>query len=305
LFQGGEAVAADVEKVELTPEDLRELARNFGPATLARVEEQPGLVDRFQLDLDVRLPRRVWFRRKATPKIDIELSGRLRVRQEPGQPMQFTGKVEPSPDRSVLEVSGREFRVTGGEITLEGPVDSTKLDVTAEYQVPTEGGPESEVIIDVAAKGRPDSLSLEFSSQPSMSQEDIISYVATGRPASDNPLAEETGGGGAGELGATLAANRLSQRLSTTASEKLGLDVFQIKQDGLRGLTLTAGRYVGRRLFLSLQQPIELSSDAQEEPGSNTGPGFELEYSMRRWLRANLQGGSLPPRFFFRGRYAY
>ncbi len=305
LIQGGEAVAADVDKVVLTPEDLRELARNFGPAALAHVEEKSGLVDRFRLDIAVRLPRRVWFRRQATPKIDIELSGRIRVRQEPNQPMEFFGKVEPSANRSILEVSGRDFRVTGGEITLNGPVDSTHLDVTAEYQVPSQGGPESEVLIDVAAKGRADSLALEFSSQPSMSQEDIISYIATGRPASDNPLAEEGSGAGVEEMGATLAANRLSQRLSTTASDKLGLDVFQIKQDGLRGLTLTAGRYVGAKLFLSLQQPIQLSSDAQRAPGSNNGPGFELEYSARRWLRANLRGGSLPPRFFLRGRYAY
>jgi translocation and assembly module TamB len=305
LFQGGEGPVAKVEKVELTPEDVRELARNFGPAALAHVEEAPGLVDRFHLDLDVRLPSRVWFRRHATPRIDIELSGRMQVRQDPGQPMQFFGKVEPSPNRSVLEVSGRDFRLTDGEITLGGPVDSTKLDVTAQYQVPAQGGPESEILIDVVARGRPDSLSLEFSSQPSLSQEDIISYIATGRPASDNPLAEETQSGGAGAMGKSLAVNQLSERLSNTAGEKLGLDVFQIKQDPLQGLTLTAGRYVASRLFLSLQQPLQSSRSAQVAPGSNTGPGFELEYAARRWLRANLRGGSLPPRFFLRGRYAY
>ena len=65
VYTGTETAAASgVEKVELTPEDLQRLAREFGPAVLARANEGPGLVDRFKLDLDVRLPQRVWFRRR-------------------------------------------------------------------------------------------------------------------------------------------------------------------------------------------------------------------------------------------------
>ena len=139
-----------------------------------------------------------------------------------------------------------------------------------------------------------------------MSEDDIVSYIVTGRPASENPLAsEETGDGpGAAEAGAEVALGRLSESVAGAAGEALGLDVFQIRQDGLRGLTLTAGRYIASRLFLSLQQPIQLSGAAQRS-SSALGPGFELEYTARRWLRANLRGGNLPPRFFLRGRYAF
>jgi len=82
------------------------------------------------------------------------------------------------------------------------------------------------------------------------------------------------------------------------------VDVFQIRQDALRGLTLTAGSYVASRVFLSLQQPIQLTSEAQNA-GSTFGPGFELEYTAHRWLRANFRGGNVAPRFFLRGRYAF
>ena len=137
-----------------------------------------------------------------------------------------------------------------------------------------------------------------------MNQDDIISYIVTGRPASESPL-ESGGGQSPQEVGAELAFQGLSERITGAAGQSLGLDVFQIKPDGLRGLTLTAGRYVAPRLFLSLQQPIQLRTDAQRAPGSNLGPAFEMEYAAKRWLRANLRGGSLPPRFFLRGRYAY
>jgi translocation and assembly module TamB len=307
IIVGQSEASASVEKVELTPEDLRQLARHFGPAVLARADESPGLVDRFRLDLNLRFPGRVWFRKKGSPKADIELSGRIRLRQEPGEPMQFFGRVEPIPGRGTLDVFGREFRLTGGNIILAGPTDSTRLDVTAQYRVPTQGGPEDEgVVVDVAARGHLDSLALEFQADPSMSQDDMVSYIVTGRPASDNPLAEQSSGEeSAGEMGAQVALSGLSESLSDAAEEQLGLDVFQIRQEGLHGLTLTAGRYVGSRVFLSMHLPIELGSQAQQAPGTSLGPSFELEYAVRRWIRANVRGGNVPPRFTLRSRYAY
>jgi autotransporter translocation and assembly factor TamB len=173
--------------------------------------------------------------------------------------------------------------------------------------VPTQGGPEDEgVVVDVAARGHPDSLALEFTADPSMSQDDMVSYIVTGRPASDNPLAEQSSGDeSVGEMGAEVALSGLSESLSDVAEQQLGLDVFQIRQEGLHGLTLTAGRYVGSRVFLSLHLPIELGSQAQQAPGASLGPSFELEYAVRRWIRANVRGGNVPPRFTLRSRYAY
>jgi autotransporter translocation and assembly factor TamB len=209
------------------------------------------------------------------------------------------------PERGTIELNGREFRLTGGDIDLAGPVDSTKLDVDASYQVPTQGGGDDEgVLITVHAKGRLDSLGLDFTSDPAMSQDDILSYIVTGRPTSDNPLFERQATGG-GTTGGQVALGTLTSAISNAAGQGLGFDVFQIRQEPTRGLTLTAGRYVGSRLFLDLQLPLQLGSQSQQTPGSNLGPGFELEYTLRRWLRANLRGGSLAPGFLLRARRAY
>jgi translocation and assembly module TamB len=304
LFVGTQAAAVQVEDVELTPDDLRQLARYFGPAVIREARGAPGLIERFQLDVAVEMPRRVWIRKRKTPKMDIELAGSLQLRQKPMQPMEFFGQVEPMPGRSYLEISGREFRLSGGEIRLDGPVEATRLDVTAEYQVPTAGNADDEgVIITVHATGHPDSLALEFSSDPSMSQEDMLSYIVTGRPASDNPLAGRESGGGS--IGEQVAFGALAEAVSTRAGEGFGFDVFQIRQEGTRGLTLTAGRYVASRLFLNFQLPLQLGGGSRADPGANLGPGFELEYTARRWLRAGIRGGSISPGFSLRARHAY
>jgi autotransporter translocation and assembly factor TamB len=305
FFVGAGAAQVRVEKVELTPAELRELARDFGPAVLTKPDQTPGLMDRARLDLAVQMPGQVWIRRTNSPKTDIELMGNLRVTQEPGQEMHFFGHVEPVPDRGTLELNGKQFRLTDGDINLAGPVDSTKLDVNATYTVPTQGGGDDEgVLVNVHARGRLDSLALDFTSDPNMSQDDILSYIVTGRPASDNPLFEGAGTGG-GSAGEQVAFGTLTGAISNAAGEGLGLDVFQIRQDPTRGLTLTAGRYVGSRLFLDLQLPLQLGNQSQQTSGSNLGPGFELEYTLRRWLRTSLRGGSLSPGFLFRARRAY
>jgi translocation-and-assembly-module (TAM) inner membrane subunit TamB-like protein len=303
IFVGGPTAAA-VEEVQLTPGDMLQVARTFGPATLAGAEGGPGFVDRFRIDLQLEFPRRVWFRKTESPSINIELSGRINVRQQPGEPMQFFGQVEPIPERGEMNLYGRTFKVVEGTIALQGPAEATKLDVTAQYQVPTQGdADDEEVLIDVEAKGRPDSLDLAFSSEPAMPEEDIISYIVTGRPASDNPLVDQQGGGGVDA--SQMAIGQLAGTIGGAAGEELGFDVFQIRQEPARGLTLTAGRYLASRVFVSLQQPLRIGASAEQQTGGSTGPGFELEYSLRRWLRTTLRGGSLPTGVMMRGRYAF
>jgi translocation and assembly module TamB len=302
IFAGGPGAAA-VEEVELTPADRQQLARHFGPAALAAAAEGAGFVDRFRIELDIGFPRRVWFRKTQSPSIDIELSGRIRVRQQPGEPMQFFGQVEPIPGRGELNLYGRTFKVSEGTIALQGPAEATTLDVTAQYQVPTQGDPDDEeVLIDVQARGRPDSLDLSFSSEPSMPEEDIVSYIVTGRPASDNPLLGQEGGG---MDASQMAIGQLAGTIGGAAGEELGFDVFQIRQEPARGLTLTAGRYLSSRVFVSLQQPLRIGASAEQQSAGATGPGFELEYTMRRWLRTLLRGGSLPTGILLRGRHAF
>jgi autotransporter translocation and assembly factor TamB len=303
IFAGAETATA-VAEVQLTPADLQQLAQRFGPAAAAgAVGEESGFLDRFRMNVDLSFPRRVWLRKAQSPSMDIELAGRINLRQEPGGEMQFFGQVEPIPGRGELDLYGRTFQLTEGEIALRGPVDSTALDVTAQYRVPTEGDPDAEeVVINVHATGRPDSLGLDFEADPAMGQDDIISYIVTGRPASDNPLVDQQGGG----VNATqVAIGQLAGTLGGAAGEELGFDVFTIRQEPEQGLTLTAGRYLGSRVFASLHQPLRIGTSSDQQTTETSGPGFELEYAWRRWLRSTLRGGSLPASALMRGRYAF
>jgi translocation and assembly module TamB len=302
-IQPAGATGAPVENVQLTPEDELQLARHFGSGVLGRLGSQGAFLDRFRLDLLLHLPEQVWFRRRESPQLSVEVAGRVRLHQEPHGKMLFFGAVEPLPGRSTLDLYGRTFQLTGGEILLRGPPQQARINVTAEYNPPTQGGPDDNpVVINVVARGRPDSIALDFSSQPEMSRDDIISYIVTGRPSSDNPLVAQPGGPSQGEQ---LALSQLGDVVSSAVSRELGLDVFQIRQEGTRGLVLTAGRYVTPHFYISLQQPLALGGQLSQDPGANLGPAFELQYRVQPSLRFTMQGGSIPVGVLLRGRHAY
>ena len=205
-----------------------------------------------------------------------------------------------------MNLYGRTFRLLEGNIALQGPAEATTLDVTAQYQVPTQGDPDDEdVLINVEAKGRPDSLDLDFS----------VGAVDAGgghhllhrdRPAG---LGQPAGGPAGRGRGVTRRSSRSTSWRRTSAAppgEELGFDVFQIRQEPARGLTLTAGRYLASRVFVSLQQPLRIGATAEQQAGGATGPGFELEYTLQPLAPGYAaRAAACRPACCLRGRYAF
>ena len=111
-----------------------------------------------------------------------------------------------------------------------------------------------------------------------MSQDDIISYIVTGRPASDNPLVGSAGWRGVNA--SQVAIGQLAGTLGGAAGEELGFDVFTIRQEPEQGLTLTAGRYLGSRVFASLHQPLRIGSQ-HLEPADHRGQRTRVRAGVR------------------------
>jgi len=157
--------------------------------------------------------------------------------------------------------------------------------------------------------GGMDDLALTLGSAPPMETADVLSYMATGRPAASAVEFGQQGEGGPGGVvgaGAALALDQAASALERTAAESVGLDVVEIRHQGLDGATLIAGRYVSPRLFVGFQQPLTLGArpdDALTE--TSRGTEVEVEYSAYHWLLLSLEGGQSTVRFFLRTRHAF
>jgi len=132
-----------------------------------------------------------------------------------------------------------------------------------------------------------------------------VSYLATGRPASQSlDLGGRTGAGMTG-VGTELAVGAVANAIEGAAAEQVGLDVIDIEADGLRGATLIAGRYVSPALFVGFRQPITHGSGPRRTSRTDRGSEVELEYQALRWLLLNLQAGGRGFDFLLRSTVAY
>jgi hypothetical protein len=134
-----------------------------------------------------------------------------------------------------------------------------------------------------------------------MSDEDIRSYLATGRPAGTDPTAS-TDESSVFASTTSLAVGAALGTVAGGAGRSLGFDVVQILQDRQGSQTLVAGKYVSPPLYLGFRQPIV----ARDEPGqtqtSRTTMEWEVEYAALRRALLNVQASGDEFRVFLRLR---
>lgn len=302
IFVTPSNVTTDVEAVQLTADDYVMLEGVFGPDVQDRfgAAAATSFVDA-AIRIAITLDQRVWLRRPTNPKMAVEFTGSGEIRKEAGGEVQLFGAVQPRPGRSYVQQFGRRFVLTRGEITFTGDPDSLYLDIEAAYEVPRRSSGETGVTITMGVTGGFEQLRLTFSSEPAMEEVDIISYIATGRPAGQSFQVREA----ATSTGLELAFERVAGAVERVAEEGVGLDVVEIRTEGFRGATLVAGRYVTSDVFVAFRQPISFKGDANDVSGAGQQPEFELEYEAFRWLMVNLQGGTDRVRVFLRSSHAY
>jgi translocation and assembly module TamB len=301
----------EIEPVALTTEDVLMLERNFGVRVEEADTEAFDIFDAAAFNLSLTIERDAWLRSRAQPRMDIQFTGLLDISKEPFGDILAFGSVEVLPERSRVVQFGRRFDIETGALLFNGPILEAFMDVDAVYEVRMREGQDEQVRITLGLTGRLDDLSLTLSSEPTMDMTDIISYIATGRPASETFL---LGGEGAGpgiglDPAYGLALGQLTAFVEGVAAEGLGLDVIEIEQDGLRGARITAGKYVTNRLFTSVSYPIgQYDSGGREAVGGDANERktrVTIEYEVFRWmlLRAMQRGSERAVHMLF--EYSY
>ena len=290
-----------VESVVLTAEDYAMLQRNFGYTRLAATVEKGRSAIEPVLDMTVNIQKNTWVRKRRNPTLAIELTGGVQIERRPERPLRISGTLRCPPGRSYVGQFGRQFELTEGEIILKGPIEETELHIYSEYRVPSKGGSGlSEVVIRMKAETVLGRFVFSLTSDPAMDESEILSYLATGQSRT-GALANT---GDQGGLAGAMALEQLVGVAGGLAEGSMPLDVFQIRQDGARGITVVAGNYVSPKTYLGIRQPI-LLNQGTEDSYYDTRTQYELEYEARPWLFLNLQGGSSRTMLFLKARMAY
>jgi translocation and assembly module TamB len=307
VFLDERIASRDVEEVELTEEDLRMLRDRFGYVPATTEPERP-LTDRLTADVTVELGRDSWLRKRSSPELSAAFTGDLEVQMRPGEAPRLDGSITTIEGRGFVQQFGRRFQLREGTIDMNGPPADAEVDLSATYTVPSRGNPnDAEATIVLHITGTQQDLSLELSSEPPMENADIVSYIATGRPAGGalSVEASESQGGGVASAGADLALGQLTGVIEGAAARSVGLDVVEIRQEGFREATLAAGKYVSPRVYVGFAHPLTLRESDGLSLGDEGQSEIEVEIEALRWLLINLEGSGSALRLFLKGRYAY
>jgi len=275
----GESSAASVS---LTEEDRFILEDRFG---LRLTEDQTSSFDFYDaltMDLTVRIQRDTWLRSRSTPEMNIQFTGELTLDKAHNEDARAFGTISVVEGRSTVRQFGQEFEITEGTLTFDGDPARPRLNVTAIFEQQARGSQEAEVQITLSLQGRPDNLNPTLSSDPPMETSDMLSYLATGRPA--NKLLSGGGGtSGGGAIGTQALLGQASSFVENVAASELGLDVVRLDIRPSGTSYLTVGRYFTPRLFLSIGQPVTASNGDDQQTGAQV-PNLTLEYQFTETL---------------------
>jgi translocation and assembly module TamB len=304
FYQLPEQFGATRSDVQLTEEDWRMLEERFGYRRTASAGDSLASdpYTRSTLDLEVTMARNVWLRNRRNPKMELGMEGTLRVKKLPGLGPEVFGTLEPIPRRSFVEELGRRFKIVSGKVQIDGDPAEANVLIVADYDIPSQDRTSSSAVkIGLTVTMVDKKLDLAFSSDPAMQESEIITYLVTGKP-SNAALAQA---GDQGSIGASFALGQVVGSAEAITEGKIPLDVFQIQQDGARGVTVVAGSYVTPETYIGIRQPIALETTAQTSSNMSNVLELEVEYQILRWLLANVQGGTERVLAFLRFRHTY
>lgn len=191
------------------------------------------------MNLRVRMRRNNWVRGRGA---NIELRGDLDINKAYGEDMRIVGNI--STVRGTYENFGKLFRIVQGNVSFSGTPDINPfLDIRALYRV-------SGVEIYINISGTAKKPVVELTSDPPMSETDMVSYIVFGAPSDQIGSSDRASiQGVASGLAGGVAAAQLERMLGS----RFKLDVVNIGT-GTGGPELEVGKYLTEDLYFAVER---------------------------------------------------
>jgi translocation and assembly module TamB len=221
-------------------------------------------------DIQVKLtiPSGFWIRGKG---LDVELSGNLTIEQQAGRPV-IAGELRAV--RGTLVILGRSLQLERGTVTFFGGDEiNPSLDFVLTTRV-------SDTEIQIFVGGTAQKPSMNFASNPEMSEADIMAVLLFGRPFNN---LDEGQAGLVKERSTEMLASVGAVKLQEELGSQLGIDVLTLKSTG-RGnsnLALSVGKYISPRVLLSYAYSLEDATESYVSVEYFLKGRFKLESTYR------------------------
>ena len=218
----------ELPEIQFVDEDKEEFV-------VASGNEESFFDKNIALDMNVHMKRNNWVRGQGA---NIELRGNLDIRKQFHESVRIVGNI--SVIRGTYENFGKVFRIEEGNVSFSGGEQINPfLDITALYRV-------SNINVYINIGGRAEEPKITLTSDPAMSETDIISYLVFGASSSDISSGERSAiGGVASGIAGGIAASQLERLMGGAVS----LDVVSIS-----GTNVEIGKYLTEDLYIAYER---------------------------------------------------
>ncbi len=188
------------------------------------------------LNMQVKMIRNNWVKGQGA---NVELKGDLDIKKDFDQPIRIIGNI--GVIRGTYENFGKVFRIQeGGRVSFSGREEIDPfLDIVAQYRV-------SNVNIFVNIGGQASAPKITLTSNPAMSETDIVSYLIFGASSTDISSGERSA---AGSLASGLAGGIAAAQLERLMGNAISLDVVSIS-----GTNVEVGKYLTEDLYIAYER---------------------------------------------------
>jgi len=214
-----------------------------------------------------------WEQKKNTPKLKSAALTSLNLDLNIGENARIYGRGMSLKPQGDLHLGGSlskprltgVLKITGGKIEYR----SIKLDIQSDSNVVFSGDPSHPTLYIKAARkvggvtagllieGPADQLTTHLYSTPTMSNAEIFSYIATGRPLAS--LGKDKAGDMMSVAEFILGPGSIMQEVQNKVKQSTGLDVFEVSGDATSG-NVRAGRTFSDKLTVTVDQSISKDS---------------------------------------------
>jgi translocation and assembly module TamB len=179
------------------------------------------------------------------------LEGKVRVMKKPERPVTLLGSIHSV--RGQIALVGQPLTLQTGEITFTGGANlDPSLKIVAQRQLP-------QYIVSANIGGTVTKPTLTFSSEPVMSQADILSVLMFGQPTSQLSNSQQAS---LQAQAATVAGSYAANEIGQSVADALGLKALQFSVES--GMA-SVGTYLTQDVFLSASQNV--APQTQPIPG--------------------------------------
>ncbi len=243
-----------------------------GEIVIKNGEKENYFKDNVALDLDISIRKNSWVRGRGA---NIELEGALKIKKEYKDEPLITGNI--SAVRGTYKIFGKLFKIQEGNVSFPGVKEiNPLLDITALYNV-------SDVDIFVNLGGDVKNPKIKLSSDPSLEETDIISYLIFGSSSNNLGTGERSS---LSQVATGLAGGVALNQLKGVLGDDISPDVLSFGT-GTAGPELEVGKYLNDDLYIAYER--KSSSDSSSSIPTDT---VKVEYRLFDYLSVGSDVGS-------------